>query len=116
VASLEVDEQQTHVRMHQDVSGREVHAVSVVVREHDRVLVQHADEARLAALVRTGRSPLGVGRREEEHVAILDELTIALTNGVADQLPVDSVSQRPRVEAILQRAATYVEPGRHGPS
>jgi hypothetical protein len=32
----------------------------------------HADEARLAALVRARRSSAGVGRRKEEHAAILD--------------------------------------------
>jgi hypothetical protein len=59
---------------------------------------------------------LGVGRREEEHVAIFDEPAVVLADGVADEQPIDPVSQGLRVEAILQGSTAAVEPGSHRPS
>ena len=116
VAPLEVDEQQPNVRIHEHVAGGQVHAVAVVVREDQCVGIQHADKARLAALVRARRSSLAVGGCKEEHVATLDEGTVTLADGVADEQVVDTVGQRSRVEAVLQRAAAVVVPGSHGPS
>ena len=66
---LEVDEQQTDVGVDEDVPGGQVHAVPVVRGEGDRPLVEDADEARVAALVRALRPSLGVRGRDEEHVA-----------------------------------------------
>ena len=78
--------------------------------------VEHVDEARLAALVGAGRPALGVGRREEEHVAGLDERAVAVADGVAHQQVVDPVGEGAGVEPVLQRTAAVVEPGSHGPS
>ncbi len=78
------------------------------------MLVHHPDEARLAALVGTCGSPLGVGRREEEHVACLDERAVVLADGLGDEQVVDPVGQRARVELVLQRTTSVVVPDGHG--
>ena len=76
----EVDEQHPDVRVLEQVAHRQVHAVAVVVRERDRVLVEHADEAGVAALVRALRPAVGVGGGEEEHVHPLDERAVVVVD------------------------------------
>ena len=66
--------------------SRQVHAVPVVVRERDRVLVEHAHESGLAALVRALRPALGIRGREEEHVARLDERAVVVVDVSRDTL------------------------------
>src|SRR4051812_45180588 len=113
VAALDVDEEQAHCRVDQDVARGQVHAVAVVAGKGQRVRVQHTDEARLAALVGAGRPALGVGCREEEHVAVLDEPAVRLADGVADEQRVDPLGQGLGVEAILQEATAAVEADGH---
>ena len=69
------------------------------------MLVEHAHEARLAALVGALRPAVGVGRREEEHVARLDERAVAVVDPVVEDALVEPVGEPPRVEAVLQLAA-----------
>ena len=67
------------------------------------MLVEHADEARIAALVRALGPTLGVGRGEEEHVHPLDERAVGgVDHGPRQELLVESVGEPPRVEAVLQ--------------
>src|SRR5262249_18511984 len=92
------------------VARREEHPVSVVVRESDGSLVEHAHESRLAALVGALRSALGIRRGQEDHVASLDERPVA----VVDRRPareeplLDPVGEPLRVEAILVAPAAFV--------
>ena len=102
---LEVDEQQAHLRVRQQVPHREEHAVAVVAGERDRVLVEHLDEARIAALVRALRRPVLVRGREEEHVARLDERAV---------VGVDRVSGRRAPRAGRRGGACRSGPGGRG--
>src|SRR5438874_3983456 len=95
--------------MAQDVSHREVHAVAVVVREGDRVLVEHSDEPGVPALVRAGGGTAFVAGGEEEHVPRLDEGAVALADRGGDQPLVDAVGQAPGVEAVLELAIALVK-------
>ena len=45
VGVLEVDEEQRDLRIDQDIPQASEHAVAIIVREGQSVLVQHADEA-----------------------------------------------------------------------
>ncbi len=105
---VETDEEQARVRVDDRVSEREVHPVSVVAREGDRPLVEHAHEAGLAALVGALRPPLGVGRGEEEHVARLDESAVVVVDRLADDSFLDPLGKAARVEALLELYAGVV--------
>ena len=106
--ALEVDEQQAHLRVREQVPHREEHAVAVVAGESDRVLVEHLDEARIAALVRALRRPVLVRGREEEHVARLDEGAVVGVDRVPDDALLEPVGEAARVEAVLEAAAVLV--------
>jgi hypothetical protein len=97
---LEVDEEQPDGRVLREVAGGQEHPVAVVDREGDGRLVDHADEAGVAALVRALRLPRRVSRRDEEHVPGLDEAP-ERRDDVARGLR-QPVSQPPGVVAILQ--------------
>ena len=101
------------MRVDEQVAGRQVHAVAVVARKRERALVEHADEAGLAALVRALRPPLGVGGRDEDHVARLDERAVVLVDGLVHDALVDPVGEAARVEAILEPPVAVVVEG-HG--
>ena len=92
----------------QHVPERAEHAVAVVGREGDRVLVEHAHEARLAALVGAVRPALLVGRGEEEHVHALDERAVVVVDDVAQGHALEPVGEAPRVEGVLQAPAAVV--------
>ena len=92
----------------QQVAEREVHAVAVVARERERVLVDHAHEARVAALVGALRHPVLVGGREEEHVARLDERAVVVVERVAEDALLDPVGEPARVEAVLELSVPLV--------
>ena len=67
------------------------------------MLVEHAHEARVAALVRALRPPLGVGGREEEHVHPLDERPVVGVDRPPLHEPlVEAVGEPARVEAVLE--------------
>ena len=53
--------------------------------------------------------PVFVAAGEEEHVACLDEGTVAVRNGVADEAFVDSVGEPPGIEPILEETVSVVE-------
>jgi hypothetical protein len=72
------------------------------------VLVEHRDEAGIAALVRALRAPLGVGGGEEEHVHPLDERAVLVRDRVVHLDLLEPVGQAPRVEAVLQLARAVV--------
>ena len=91
-----------------DVPEREVHAVAVEARERDRLLVEHAHEARLAALVGALRRPVRVHGGEEEHVARLDERAVAVVDRVVHDSLLDPIRQPPRVESILEASVAVV--------
>ena len=105
LTAFEVDEEEADVLRRDEVPGRQVHPVAVIDREGDRRFVEHADEARLAALVRALRPPLLVGRRDEEHVAGLDEGSVALVDAVMNDPLLDPVGEPSRVEPVLELAA-----------
>ncbi len=111
--AVEVDEEEADARVLGDVAEREVHPVAVPAREGDRALVEHADEAGIAALVGALRRAVGVGRREEEHVARLDERAVAVVDRVVHDPLLDPVGEPPRVEAVLEPAVALVVE-RHG--
>ena len=67
------DEQQTDAGVDGDVAEAAEHAVAVVAREGQCVLVDDPYEARIPTLVGAVRRSGGIGGGEEEHVAILDE-------------------------------------------
>ena len=94
-----IDEQQPDLGLTSRLPERQEHAVAVVVREGDRVLVEHAHEARLAALVGAVRPALGVRRGEEEHVHALDERAVVVVDDVAQGHALEPVGEPPRVEA-----------------
>ena len=113
---VEVDEEQADARGLGDVPEREVHAVAVEARERDRLLVEHAHEARLAALVRALRRAVRVDRGEEEHVARLDERAVVVVDRVVHDALLDPIRQPPRVEPVLKAAvAVVVEASLHHP-
>jgi hypothetical protein len=66
------------------------------------VVVDHADEAGVAALVGALRLPVGVRGRDEEHVARLDEL--AEPRHVVAGDAGEAVGEPARVEGVLQGA------------
>src|SRR5207237_4249125 len=77
-------------------------------REGDRPLVEDADEAGIAALVRALRPAFLVGRGDEEHVPRLDEGTVVVVDPVADEPLVDPVSETTGVEPVLEAPASLV--------
>ena len=85
-----------------------VHAVAVVARECERPLVEYAHEPGIASLVGALRQPVLVGRREEEHVARLDEGAVAVVECVAVDAFLDPVRKPPRVEPILKPSVAVV--------
>ena len=91
------------MRVDEQVPERQVHAVSVVAGEREVVLVEHAHEPRLAALVGALRAAFGVSRCEEEHVEALDESLALGGDPVPARLEalVESVGKAARVELIL---------------
>ena len=105
---LERDEEQADLGVDEHVARGDEHAVAVVARERERALVEHADEARLAALVRAVRAPVLVGGGEEEHVHRLDERAVAVVDEVADLDVLEPVGEPARVEAVLEPAAAVV--------
>ena len=113
---LEVDEEQPDVWVDERIPRGEEHPVAVVVRERNRVLVDDANEAGVAALVRALRPSLGVGRRDEDHVAALDEGPVVVVDPVSHEPLVDPVGEPARVEAILVAATAVVEEGHRASS
>lgn len=98
------------------MAQRQVHAVAVVVWKRHGALVEHADEAGIAALVGALRLTAVVGRRDEEHVHALDELAILVANDVTHDRLVEAVGQETRVEAVLQLVRAVVLALAHPPS
>src|SRR5436305_1041816 len=94
--------------VHERVPEGQVHAVAVVAGEGDRPLVEHADEAGVAALVRALRTPFLVGRGDEEHVPRLDEGAVVVVDRLADEPLVDPVSETTGVEPVLETPASLV--------
>ena len=87
---------------------RQVHAVAVVARERERPLVDDADEPGIAALVGALRHAVLVGRREEEHVARLDERAVVGVEPVAIEPLLDPVGEPAGVEPVLQATVPVV--------
>ena len=104
----EVDEQDPELRVLEQVPHRQVHPVAVVARERERPLVDHANESRLASFVRALWQPVLVRRREEEHVARLDERAIVGVERLAVDALLDPVGEPPGVELVLERAVSLV--------
>ena len=111
---LPVHEEDADAGIPQHVAAAQVHAVAVVERKGDRVLVQHAHEPAVAALVGARRLPVLVGGGQEEHVHALDEGSVALVDRVGDEPLLDAVGETARVEAILERPAALVVELVHG--
>ena len=109
----EVDEQETDLRVVMQVSEGEVRPVPVVVREGERVLVDHPHETGVAALVRALRHAVLVGGREEEHLHPLDEGAVALVEEVPVEALLDAVGEAPCVEPVLQGAVAGVVEAAH---
>src|SRR5262249_45872258 len=80
------------------------HAVAVVTGERDGLGIEHADEARVAALVRHRRSALVIDAGEKEHVAALDEGAMLRRNLGLDDAALDAVGEPAGVETVLQLA------------
>jgi len=59
---LEVDEEQSDARIHEDVAQALEHAVAVVAREREHVGRDDTDESGAPALVRAVRRAVAVGR------------------------------------------------------
>src|ERR1700731_3675702 len=91
--------------MAQDVAHRKKHAVAVVVRERQGDRVDDADEAGLAALVRTAWLTRLVGGGEKEHVERLDESLVGVSDTIDDQPLLDAISEAASVEAVLELSA-----------
>ena len=72
------------------------------------MLVEHAHEAGIAALVRALRLPVLVGGCDEEHVPRLDERAVVVVDPVADDALLDPIGEASRVKAILELAAPFV--------
>ena len=109
VRPLEVDEQHADLGMRPNVPQGEEHSVAVVHGERKRVLVDDLHESRRSTLVRALRMPVGVARREEEHVARLDELLRVRVDRVGNEDVVDSVGNPARVELVLPVAMIFAE-------
>src|SRR3982751_4348280 len=94
---LEVEEQDRDGRVDEHVAQAPEHPVPVVTRERQLVSAGHADEARIAALVRTVGPAMFVGCREEEELAAGDELAILFGECRAAELFVQPIREAPRV-------------------
>src|SRR5207244_12446869 len=102
---LDVAHRHADVLRSDAIPGRQVYPVAVIDGEGNRRVVDHADEPGLTALVGALRLPLLVGRRDEEHVARLDERTVPVIDPVVHDPLLDSVGEAPGVETVLQLAA-----------
>src|SRR5205807_8965722 len=102
IRALEVDEQHADLRVHEHVPETAEHAVSVVARERERVLVDDPHEARLPALVRAVRPAVGVGGGEEEHRDAFDERAVVVAERVVDGDLLEAAGDPPAVEAVLE--------------
>ena len=72
------------------------------------MLVQHAHESRIAALVRAVRPALRVRGREEEHVAAFDELAILRRDARVIRDLFQPVRQPLGIELPLQFAVSFL--------
>ena len=106
--AVEVDEEQADAGVREKVAEREEHSVPVVARKRERLVVEHAYEAWVAALVRALWRAVRVGRCEEEHVAPLDERTVLLVDRSVDENLLDPVGETARVETVLEAPAAVV--------
>src|SRR5437763_1725904 len=104
VRSLEVDEQQRHRWVDEQIAEAAEHAVAVVARERELGYAGHANEAGCPALERAVGPPLAVGGSEEEHGAGFDKSAVFVAEVPARQFLVEPVGEAARVEAVLQRS------------
>src|SRR5271169_3779306 len=75
-AAVEIDKQQPSVWIHRQIAQRVEHAVAVVVGECEVPLVDRADEAGIAALMRYIGSALGIIGRNKERIRARDLLLL----------------------------------------
>ena len=103
------------MRVDRDIAEALEHAVAVVIGKHQLVRCRDAHEAGRAALVRTVRSPLGVGGREEKERAAFDEALVVLGEFDPRQF-VEPVGDFPALEFVLQPPVAFMVHDGHGAS
>src|SRR5688572_11292976 len=99
---LEVYEQESDVWVDCDVAEASEHAVPVVVGEGERALVDNANEPGQPALIRALWPPFLVSRGKKEHGRRADEGAITLSERRAGIDLLQTVSDSPAIEVILQ--------------
>jgi hypothetical protein len=105
---LEAQEEQPDARIGADIPQALEHSVSVIARKDQRVLVEHAHEPRVTALVGTVGESVRIGRGEKEHALAFDEAPVLIVERRAHE-PLDQpVRKAPGVELILKLAAFLV--------
>src|SRR5260221_15242 len=101
VRPLEVDEQQRHRRVDEQIAEAAEHAVAVVARKRELGLAGHADEAGRPAFVRAVGPSLVVGGGAEEQRPAIDERAVFVAEVSARKLLVEPVGEAARVVAVL---------------
>ena len=108
---FEVDEQHPNLAGLDDVTGSQILAIPVVVRECERELVENLHEPGLSTLVRAIEVSIGALAGDEEHGHVLDEVLVAAGQPVVDGALRYLVGEAASIEAVLDlaRAAAVFE-------
>src|SRR5450759_5498117 len=114
VRMLEVDEEHPEVRVHDGVPEAAEHAVAVIAREGQRLLVEDADKAGAPTLVGAVRPTVSVGGGEEEHRASFDEGPVVIGERVVHRDLLEAVGDPTAVETVLEVPCTRVVQVGHG--
>ena len=104
---LEIDEQQPHMGVPQQIAHRLILAVAIVVGKGQRMLIHHPHEPRIAAFVGTGGQPPVVAGRQKEHPRRRHQFLRRI--GQRGRNPLfQPVGQPPGLKAVLQTAVAIV--------
>jgi hypothetical protein len=99
---FEIDEQHADLRVPQQITHGIKHPVAVVTGKRNSPAIQDANEPRIATLVRDGGPALVIYGRQKEHIPTFDESLVFWRNFRPHYTFFNVVSQRARVEALLQ--------------